>query len=82
VKRVEPTYPDLALMAKVGGMVILEAVVGADGSVESVKILRSVKFLDAAAAEAVRQWKYSPLILNGVPTPFVLTVTLNFHTAS
>jgi len=29
----------------------------------------------------VKQWKYSPLILNGVPTPFVLTVTLNFHTA-
>ena len=81
VKRVEPTYPDVALMAKVSGMVILEAVVGADGSVESVKILRSIKFLDHAAIEAVKQWKYSPLILNGIPTPFVLTVTLNFHTA-
>jgi protein TonB len=68
-------------MAKVGGMVILEAVVDADGTVESVKVLRSVKFLDNAAIEAVKQWKYSPLILNGVPTPFVLTVTLTFHTA-
>jgi protein TonB len=82
VKRVEPIYPDMALMAKVGGMVILEAVVSADGSVESVKVLRSVKFLDDAALAAVKQWRYSPLILNGVPTPFVLTVTLNFHTAS
>jgi protein TonB len=82
VKRIEPIYPDVALMAKVGGMVILEAVVGADGSVVSVKVLRSVKFLDDAALEAVKQWRYSPLILNGVPTPFVLTVTLNFHTAS
>jgi protein TonB len=81
VKRVEPIYPDVALLAKVSGMVILEAVVGADGSVESVKILRSVKFLDNAALDAVKQWKYSPLILNGVPTPFVLTVTLNFRTA-
>ena len=80
VKRVEPFYPDVALMAKVGGMVILEAVVGADGAVESVKVLRSVKFLDNAAIEAVRQWKYSPLILNGIPTPFVLTVMLNFRT--
>jgi protein TonB len=80
VKRVEPVYPDLALMAKVGGMVILEAVVNTDGSVESVRVLRSVKFLDNAAIDAVRQWKYSPLILNGVPTPFVLTVTLNFRT--
>jgi protein TonB len=80
--RVEPIYPDVALLAKVGGMVILEAVVRADGSVESVKVLRSVKFLDGAAIEAVKQWKYSPLVLNGVPTPFVLTVMLNFHTAS
>jgi periplasmic protein TonB len=82
VKRVEPSYPDLALIAKVGGMVILEAMVGADGSVESVKVLRSVKFLDNAAIEAVKQWKYSPLILNGIPAPFILTVTLNFRTAS
>jgi protein TonB len=80
VKRVEPGYPDVALMAKVSGMVILEAVVSADGSVESVKVLRSVKFLDNAAIEAVKQWKYSPLILNGIPTPFVLTVMLNFRT--
>jgi periplasmic protein TonB len=79
VKRVEPVYPDVALMAKIGGMVILEAVVDTDGSVESVRVLRSVKFLDGAAIDAVKQWKYSPLILNGVPTPFVLTVTLNFH---
>lgn len=81
VKRVEPIYPDVALMAKVGGLVILEAVVNTDGSVESVKVLRSVKFLDNAAIEAVRQWKYSPLVLNGIRTPFVLTVTLNFHAA-
>jgi periplasmic protein TonB len=80
VKRVEPAYPDVALMAKIGGMVILEAVVDVDGTVESVKVLRSLKLLDNAAIEAVKQWKYSPLILNGVPTPFVLTVTLNFHT--
>src|SRR5262245_26594955 len=80
VKRVEPTYPDVALMAKVGGLVILEAIVDADGTVESVKVLRSVKFLDNAAIEAVRQWRYSPLILNGIPTRFVLTVTLNFRT--
>jgi len=78
VKRVEPTYPDIALVAKVTGLVILEASVGADGSVESVRVLRSVKFLDQAAVDAVKQWKYSPLVLNGVATPFVLSVTLNF----
>jgi protein TonB len=82
IKRVEPVYPDLALMAKVGGVVILEAMVGDDGRVTSVKVLRSVKFLDQAAVDAVAQWQYSPLVLNGVPTPFVLTVTLSFRTAS
>jgi protein TonB len=80
LKRVEPVYPEIAMMAKVGGMVILEAVVNADGKVESVKVLRSVKFLDEAAVAAVRQWEYSPLMLNGVKTPFVLSVMLSFRT--
>ena len=78
VRRVEPTYPDIAVAAHVTGMVILEATVTADGSVESVRVLRSVKLLDQAAVDAVKQWKYSPLMLNGTATPFVLTVTLNF----
>lgn len=78
VKRVEPTYPELALVAKVTGLVILEASVGPDGTVQEVRVLRSVKFLDQAAIDAVKQWKYAPLVLNGTPTPFVLSVTLNF----
>ena len=43
VKRVEPVYPDIALAAKITGIVILEATVGADGSVEQVRVLRSVQ---------------------------------------
>ena len=78
VKRVEPTYPELALVAKVTGLVILEASVGADGTVQDVRVLRSVKFLDQAAVDAVKQWRYAPLVLNGTATPFVLSVTLNF----
>ena len=78
VKRVEPTYPELALVAKVTGLVILEASVSADGIVTDVRVLRSVKFLDQAAVDAVKQWRYAPLVLNGTATPFVLSVTLNF----
>jgi len=78
IKRVEPTYPEIALVAKVTGLVILEASIGTDGTVESVRVLRSVKFLDEAAVDAVKQWRYQPLVLNGVATPFVLSVTLNF----
>jgi protein TonB len=59
-------------------VVILEATVGRDGQVEDVAILRSVPLLDKAAMDAVRQWEYAPLLLNGEAQRFVLTVTVNF----
>ena len=77
--RVEPVYPDIAVLAKVTGVVILEATVGTDGAVKSVRVLQMSRGpLDRAAVDAVKQWQYSPLVLNGIPTSFVLTVTLNF----
>jgi protein TonB len=77
--RVEPVYPDVAALAHLSGIVILEALVGTDGCVESVKVLRSRHpLLDKASEEALLQWRYSPLVLNGIPTSFVLTVTFNF----
>ena len=78
VSRVAPEYPNIAVNANVQGVVILEAVVGRDGRVEEVKVLRSIALLDAAAIAAVRQWRYSPLLLNGNPERFVLTVTVSF----
>jgi protein TonB len=78
VERVEPEYPPLAVRAKVEGVVILEALVDLQGRVESVRVLRSIPLLDNAAIAAVRQWRYSPLLLNGQPERFVLTVTLRF----
>lgn len=81
MKRVEPTYPDVAAALHLTGIVILEAVVGTDGCVESVTVLRSRHpLLDKAAVAALKQWRYSPLVLNGLPTPFVLTVTFTFST--
>jgi TonB family protein len=60
--------------------VILEARVGIDGCVDAVKILRSRHpLLDRAAVDALKQWQYSPLVLNGIKTPFVVTVTFNFN---
>jgi len=79
VRRVAPMYPDLAMRAQVHGVVILEAVVDRDGRVEDVKVLRSIPLLDAAAVEAVRQWQYSPLLLNGKPERFIVTVTVSFN---
>jgi protein TonB len=77
--RVNPEYPQIAINAKVEGVVILEATVGADGGVNHVRVLRSSPLLDNAAIEAVRQWRYSPLQLNGRAQPFILTVTVSFN---
>jgi protein TonB len=79
--RVEPIYPEVAAMAHLTGLVILEATVDTEGCVESVRMLRSRHpLLDQAAREALMQWRYSPLVLNGIPTPFILTATFNFST--
>jgi protein TonB len=58
--------------------VILEATIGPDGHVQDVKVLRSIPLLDASAIDAVKQWTYSPTLLNNVPVPVIMTVTVNF----
>ena len=79
VRKVDPIYPDVAVSARIRGVVILEANVDRDGRVVDVKVLRTAnRLLDDAAITAVRQWQYRPLILNGSPEPFVLTVVLTF----
>jgi protein TonB len=78
ITRVPPVYPPIAVSAKIEGVVILEATVGRDGRVEAVRVLRSVGLLDQAAKDAVMQWRYAPLLLNGKPERFILTVTLTF----
>jgi protein TonB len=79
LKRVEPEYPPLAVKAHIQGIVILEATVNEDGTVADVRLLRSANpLLDREAEKALRQWRYSPLDLNGTRVPFVLTVTLSF----
>ena len=78
VTDVPPVYPTVAQAARVQGVVILEAVIGSDGRVTDVKVLRSVALLDDAAIAAVRQWEYMPTLLNGVPVPVIMTVTVNF----
>ena len=79
LKRIEPEYPPLAVKAHIQGIVILEATVNEDGAVAEVRLLRSAHpLLDREAEIALRQWRYSPLDLNGTHVPFVLTVTLSF----
>jgi protein TonB len=79
LKRVEPAYPEIARQAHVQGTVILEATTDIYGRVVEVKVLRSMPLLDGAAVEAVRQWLYEPMVINGRPRGVVFTVTLRFE---
>jgi len=75
---VKPVYPAIAQSARVQGVVIIEATIGPDGKVKDAKVLRSIPLLDQAALDAVRQWEFTPTLLNGVPVPVIMTVTVNF----
>jgi protein TonB len=75
---VAPVYPVIARNAHIQGVVILEAVLNAQGGVESVRVLRSIPLLDQAAVDAVQQWRFTSARLNGDPVPVVMTVTVNF----
>lgn len=78
IQDANPLYPDIARQARVQGIVILEAIIDPQGNVTNVRVLRSIPLLDQSAVEAVRRWKYEPTLLNGVPVPIVMTVTVNF----
>jgi periplasmic protein TonB len=78
LRDVAPVYPETARIARVEGIVIIEAVINTAGDVVEARVLRSQPLLDLAAIEAVRQWKYTPSLLNGVPVPVVMTVTVTF----
>jgi protein TonB len=78
VRKVNPVYPAIAQSARVQGVVIIEATIGPDGKVQDAKVLRSIPLLDQAALDAVKQWQYTPTLLNGVPVPVIMTVTVNF----
>jgi TonB family protein len=78
IKDVKPAYPAMAQTARVGGVVTIEATIGLDGKVLDAKVVRSIPMLDQAALDAVRQWEYTPTLLNGAPVPVMMTVTVNF----
>ena len=78
IRDVAPRYPQIARSANVQGIVILEATIGEDGTVRDVKVLRGKPLLDEAAVEAVRQWRFTPPMLNGQAVPAAMTVTVSF----
>jgi TonB family protein len=78
VQRVEPIYPDQAKDARISGVVILQVTVDEQGNVSDIRVMRGHPLLQNAAVEAVRQWRYSPTLLNGEAVPVIATVTVPF----
>ena len=79
LKNVAPVYPHLAVLSRVEGVVILECRIDPRGRVEEVKVLKGPLLLNDAAVDAVRQWVYTPTLLNGIPVPVLMTVTVTFQ---
>jgi periplasmic protein TonB len=75
---VAPVYPAIARQARVQGTVVIQAVIGADGAVRDARVQSSLPLLDQAALDAVRQWRYEPTLLNGVPVAVIMTVSVRF----
>ena len=78
-KHVDPVYPAIAQQSRVEGVVILEQTIAADGTVREARVLRSIPLLDQAAIDAVRQWEFTPTMLNGVPQSIIYTITVTFQ---
>jgi TonB family protein len=79
VKEVAPVYPEVARVAVIEGVVILGVKTDEEGKVKDVIVLRSIPLLDQAAIDAVRQWVYEPMIIDGKAVPVVFTVTVRFQ---
>lgn len=73
-----PEYPVIARNARVQGTVVLEAIINERGGIERIRVVKSEPLLDGAAIAAVRGWRYTPTLLNGVPVSVMMTITINF----
>jgi TonB family protein len=90
LKHAYPVFPQLALSARVEGILVLEAVIGREGRVLDARPLllyepgnrrSGGELLHAAAFAAIRQWRYTPTMVDGKAVPAIMTITLNFNSA-
>jgi protein TonB len=75
---VQPNYPMLAKQMKVQGSVVLQALIGQEGSIQDLRVLSGPAILSKAAMDAVRQWRFRPYLQSGQPIETEARVTVNF----
>jgi len=73
-----PVYPPLAKAARSQGIVRLEAIIAADGSIRNLRVVSGPPLLINAALDAVKQWRYQPTLLNGTPVEVITEIEVNF----
>jgi periplasmic protein TonB len=79
IYRVLPTYPPVARQIGAQGPVVLHLVISKEGAVENLRVVSSAHpLLNAAALDAVRQWRFRPYLLNGVAVEAEAQITVNF----
>jgi TonB family protein len=74
-----PIYPPLATMARVQGTVVLQAIIGLDGTIKDLKVLSGHPLLARAAIDAVKTWRYQPTMLNTEPVEVLTEIDVNFR---
>jgi protein TonB len=76
IRRIEPAYPPLAKQIHKEGQVELRAVIAADGTIQSLQVVRGDALFLQSATDAVSQWRYRPTILNGQPVEIETYITV------
>lgn len=79
---IQPEYPAIAKISRTEGTVVVQAVISKTGRIESAHVVSGPAMLQAAALEAVREARYRPLLLNGLPTEVETTVNITFRLAN
>jgi TonB family protein len=79
IHKIEPIYPDAARQAKVEGIVILDAVIGRDGTVVDVHPMSGPDELSPAAVDAVKWWRFQPYQANGQPVEVETRLAVEFR---
>ena len=78
IHQVKPAYPPIALTAHIQGEVILQAVIGKDGTIQNLRVVSGHPMLIRSAVDAVQQWRYRPYMLNGEPVEVETQVRVTF----
>jgi TonB family protein len=79
--KVNPVYPREAKEAGITGTVVLDAVINKTGEVENLKVVSGPRELQQSALDAVRQWTYKPVMVDGEPVEVETTINVTYSLA-